>query len=151
MYFKIPVFNPFGAELGMFRDNSLNIITSDALAPCITRSSAAVVLTAQDKQVLVFLGGGFQWPGSSWCWEMVENANMILFPKITSAEQGWSAPIYFAADKITFELTPYSGTYVDVYTAEKEVKKEWKWPQSILLWPRVTLDENFPIIIFMIL
>ena len=37
----------------MFRENEVNSIDADALAPCVSRSSAAMILTVQDKQVLV--------------------------------------------------------------------------------------------------
>ena len=35
-----------GSELGIFQQNKINIMADDALAPCVTRSSAAVVLTS---------------------------------------------------------------------------------------------------------
>ena len=47
-------------ESGIFQDDQVNIIAANALAPCITRSSAAMVLAMQDKQVFVFHKVGFQ-------------------------------------------------------------------------------------------
>ena len=53
-------------------------MASDAMAPNITRSSAIMKLTMQDKQVLVFHEGGFQLGMPSWCSEMIENINTFL-------------------------------------------------------------------------
>ena len=41
-----------GAETGMLCDILNNTVAADALAPCIARPTAAVVLTIQDKQDL---------------------------------------------------------------------------------------------------
>ena len=53
-------------------------MATDALAPCVTRSSPTMVLTMQDKEVLVFGKEEFQLPELSQCFKMVENANDIL-------------------------------------------------------------------------
>ena len=47
---------------------------ADAVAPCVARSSAAMVLAMQDNQVLVFQVEGFQLLVSSPSWEITENA-----------------------------------------------------------------------------
>ena len=44
--------NPSGAETGIFRSNWVNTKAVDDLAPSVARSSAAMVLTMQDKQIL---------------------------------------------------------------------------------------------------
>ena len=38
--------NPASAEAGMVLVNLVNTMAGDALAPCITKSSSAIVLTA---------------------------------------------------------------------------------------------------------
>ena len=38
-----------GAETGIFEKNLVNTMTADALAPCVARASAAMVLTMQKK------------------------------------------------------------------------------------------------------
>ena len=47
-------------------------MTADSLAPCVTRPSAAMVLSVQDKCVLVFHEEGFQIHATSHCREMIE-------------------------------------------------------------------------------
>ena len=42
----------------MFQDYYVNTIAADALAPYVARSSAVMVLTKWDKQVIVFHGRG---------------------------------------------------------------------------------------------
>ena len=37
-------------------------MAADALAPCVARSSAAMILTVCNVDILVFLGGEFQQP-----------------------------------------------------------------------------------------
>ena len=49
------VINPFGAETVIFQDKKVNVMSADALALCITRSSTVVVLNMQCKWVLVSL------------------------------------------------------------------------------------------------
>ena len=53
-------------------------MAADALAPCVTKSSAAMVLIMQDEHVLVFHEEGFQQPAPSPFWEMMENVNISL-------------------------------------------------------------------------
>ena len=71
-----------GAETRLFLADWVNTMFIDALAPCITRSSATMVLIMKDKQVLVFHKNGFQCPVPSPCWE-----NILIFSKINSAWQ----------------------------------------------------------------
>ena len=47
-------------------------MTTDALAPCVTRPSAAMVLCVQDKGALIFREEGFQLPTPFQCREMAE-------------------------------------------------------------------------------
>ena len=49
-------------------------MTADALIPCVARPSAAVILTAEDKWVIVFYNEeGFQWPVHSKGWEIIHS------------------------------------------------------------------------------
>ena len=60
----------------------------------VARSSAAMVLTMQDKQVLVFHKEEFQQPAPSRCWNIVENANIsFTFPKNKFSKQGVNASL----------------------------------------------------------
>ena len=63
--------------------------TVDALAPSISRLSVAMVLTTQDKQLLIFHKEGFPLPVPSHQWEMIEKCKYIfIIPKINLARQG---------------------------------------------------------------
>ena len=55
----------------------VNAMVADALAPCVTRTSATMVLTMKDKCVHVIHKEGFQVPAASQWWEMIENANIF--------------------------------------------------------------------------
>ena len=50
----------------------------DALAHCIARISATIVLTYQDKQVLVFTDEEFQLPAPSKFCEIIKNADIFF-------------------------------------------------------------------------
>ena len=52
----------------------VNTMAVDALASCIARSSVTMVLTMQDKWVLVFHKEGFQLPVLSQFWEIINKA-----------------------------------------------------------------------------
>ena len=55
-------------------------MTADALAPCVAKSTASMILTVQDKYILVFLKKIFQLTAPSQCWEMIQiDANIFLF------------------------------------------------------------------------
>ena len=41
--------NSFGAETGMLCENKVKTMAADDLAPCVARSSVAIVLIIQDK------------------------------------------------------------------------------------------------------
>ena len=56
-----------------------NIMAADALAPYIARTSAATILTMQNKWVLVLFEEGFQLPASYQCGEMTQNVNICLY------------------------------------------------------------------------
>ena len=43
-----------GAAAGIFQKNKVNTMAADALAPCVTRPSAAMALIKEDKGVLNF-------------------------------------------------------------------------------------------------
>ena len=51
--------NPCGAEARMRLGNWVNVNVADALAPCVTKSSEAIVLTIQDDRFLVFYKKSF--------------------------------------------------------------------------------------------
>ena len=43
--------NAFDAEVEIFWDNYVNAMAVDALAPCIIRPSAAIVLTVYEQEI----------------------------------------------------------------------------------------------------
>ena len=53
-------------------------MAADTLVPSVTRSSAAMVSTLQEKQVLGFNVEDFQQPAPSWCLEMIDNVNTFI-------------------------------------------------------------------------
>ena len=61
---------PLGVESRILQDNLVDAMAVDALAPCVTRSSATIVLNMQDKWILDFCKEGFQLPVPSPCWEI---------------------------------------------------------------------------------
>ena len=61
-------------------------MTADDLAPYVTRPSAAMVLTLQDKRVHLFHEERFPLQAPSYYSEMIENPNVFyMFPEINSA------------------------------------------------------------------
>ena len=68
----IKVFNPSGVETKIFQANYVNAMAADALAPCIARPSTCIMLTKQDRWVLVFNEKGFQQPVSIQYWEIIQ-------------------------------------------------------------------------------
>ena len=46
-------FNPLGTE-NIRETQVINNVAADALAACVARSSAAMILTVSDKQILIF-------------------------------------------------------------------------------------------------
>ena len=68
--------NPSGTEVKIFHVNYVNIMTDDALAPAIIRSSAAMVLTKKDKQVLDIHEGRIQLTKPSVWEEILEIAKI---------------------------------------------------------------------------
>ena len=71
---------------------------ADALAPCITRSSATTAPTLSYKIILVFFSIACQLPTLSQCWEMTEKCKYICFLHGNLAHKGvnnflsWNAP-----------------------------------------------------------
>ena len=41
--------NPSGVKTGIFRENLVNTLAADALASCVAKSAASMLLTMQDK------------------------------------------------------------------------------------------------------
>ena len=71
--------NPSGSEAESLQDPLVIYIHADALAPfIIPKSSAAMVLTRWDKQVIFFHKEGFQLSASSQCWKMIVNTDILL-------------------------------------------------------------------------
>ena len=66
--------NPVCAESWIFWKDKVNTTLG-------ARSSAVMVLTMQDKGVLVFQEEGFQLPVISHCWKLIENAEFLCFIK----------------------------------------------------------------------
>ena len=63
-YIAVPLLGPHQPRyIGL----TLNIMVADALAPCITRASAAMILIIQNRQVLVLPKEEFQLPVSYQC------------------------------------------------------------------------------------
>ena len=54
-------------------------MVADAPDPCVTRSSAAMILTMQNRYVIVLHKGGFQQPVSCQCGAMIEIENIGLW------------------------------------------------------------------------
>ena len=48
------------AQIRMLCENKVNALAADALAPCVARASAAMLLTMQDKCIFLFHQGEFQ-------------------------------------------------------------------------------------------
>ena len=53
-------------------------MAADALAPYVARTSAAMILTMQNRLVLVLFEEGFQLPASYQCGEMTQKVNICL-------------------------------------------------------------------------
>ena len=71
-FFYLRDFNPSGAETGMFWENESKTITADALALCITRTSAAII-RAEKVCTPVFHKEGFnQISASSQSWKWLK-------------------------------------------------------------------------------
>ena len=56
--------NPSGAVTKIFRENYLNTVVVDPMAPFVTRPSAAPVFSVQHRRILYFHEVGFQLPTS---------------------------------------------------------------------------------------
>ena len=61
----------------IFWQNKVETMVADALAPCVTRSSAAMALIMEDEGVIVYFEEGF-YQFALMCWE---NASKICFLK----------------------------------------------------------------------
>ena len=53
-------------------------MVADALAPCVARTSAVMILPMWNRQVLVLLEEGFQLPVSYQCGGMTYNVDICL-------------------------------------------------------------------------
>ena len=66
-------------RLNPFQGNQVKIITADALAPCVARPSASMILTIGSRDVFVFLESKSQQPAMFLCRGMMSNANTYLW------------------------------------------------------------------------
>ena len=71
--------NPSATETYIFRKSAVNTMATDASAPCVARTWAAMVLTIQDKLVLSFHEEDFQPPVPSRCWEKCRKCEYIFY------------------------------------------------------------------------
>ena len=66
---------------GIFRPNQVDDVADDAQYPCVARTSTAMIFIIQDKRFLVFHEEEFQLSTPPHGYEMIENANIIMFHK----------------------------------------------------------------------
>ena len=57
----------------------VNIIVADALAPCIARSSAPMILNVCNMDILVIIGSEFEQSVTFQCWAVMWNANVLFY------------------------------------------------------------------------
>ena len=102
--------NPSFAETRIFWANVV-------LAPCITMSSATMVLAVQDKQVLVFNEKGFQLYVTSQCWEIKWWKMQIhfCFLEINTARQELMAWEHFSLCQHTWQHQASRNSYLKNY------------------------------------
>ena len=65
-------------------------MAADALAPYVTRTSVAMILTMWNRWVLVLFEEGFQIHASYQCGEMTQCKYMFMFPLKNLARKGLS-------------------------------------------------------------
>ena len=70
--------NTFGAEARIFQDNDVNAMAADALAPYITRTPAAMILTIHDERMCSFEEEDCQLPATYQCRGIIANAHVCL-------------------------------------------------------------------------
>ena len=66
------------ADTRLFQGNKINIMAADALAPCVTRPSAAIILSTINLDIIVFVSSAFQQPASFGSWRMLWHANIFF-------------------------------------------------------------------------
>ena len=82
-----PFLNPSGAETRILWDSWVNVMATDALAPWISRSSPTMLLTMQDKRVLVFNKNFFQLPVPSQCWQITGKSDVKCWNTLSCLDQ----------------------------------------------------------------
>ena len=75
-------FNPYVTEMGIFWVNFVSTMAADGLAPCVTRSSATIGLTAGSSSKKDFQYLSQSWEKNKKC------KNVFLFLKMNSAWKG---------------------------------------------------------------
>ena len=70
--------NTSGATTGLFQDNYVNIMAADALAPCVAKASAAMVLTMHKKNGPYLPRENFNHVSIPFL-EMIENVNIFSY------------------------------------------------------------------------
>ena len=85
--------NPSGTEARIFQEKWVNTIAADALAPCVTRESAAIWYKLCRIKIFGFHKEEFKLGALSQWWEMMKNINTFLcFCQKNSARQGLTLP-----------------------------------------------------------
>ena len=81
---------PLGHASDLIWYYKVNTMAADALAPCVARTSAAMILTMCKLDILDFLGNAFQQPVMFPLWEMMQNAYsyFMLSQKKKSFDKG---------------------------------------------------------------
>ena len=92
--------NPFGSDTKKFWENEVKTMSADALAPCITRTPATMVLTVLDKQFLVFHFEGFQLPVPILCWDKKNMKKFYVFTNKISTRRVIAVLIYCQTSNI---------------------------------------------------
>ena len=120
------------AGTGKFQENKVYIATPDALALCIARSSAVMVLTIQYKPVLIFLEAGFQLPVPCYYWVMIKKWYYIfMFPNVN-----WQWLMDFALTTLVLIEDPWilQCAFDECFTLTL-----WKWCSIfMIIWCIVT-------------
>ena len=98
-------------------DNKVNTMAADALVPCVTRSSATMILTVHWISRSLCSMRKVQPPVRSQCWEIIKNANDIfMFPELNSAWQwvnyGTLVQGHHASAKWPFQIIKYGHYHV---------------------------------------
>ena len=87
---------PYGTETGIFQ-NKVNTMAADALAPYVAKTSAAMVLTMQGKQVIAFYDG-FYLPVSLKFWEIIDRLLSARLQYLQCVSNGDTAVLHWTIE-----------------------------------------------------